>query len=117
MVLLKSLGVDRVRDKGTHLTEGETEACRRSAACSGSPRGARVSKGEASQATAAADGLWLWLAPWGTSLELAVMFSALWLCGGWGGDLVGPGLWGTGVQVHKEWALKGGQVTGAGPGR
>ena len=39
------------------------------------------------QATAAVDGLWLWLAPWGTSLELTVMFSALWLCGAWGWGL------------------------------
>ena len=79
--------MDRVRDEGTHLTEREIEARRRSAACSGSLRGARSRKGEVNQATAAVDGLWLWLAPWGTSLELTVMFSALWLCGAWGWGL------------------------------
>lgn len=31
--------------------------------------------------------------------------------------MVDPGLWRTRVQVQKEWALKGVQVTGAGPGR
>lgn len=62
---------------------------------------AEQGKGKRARATAAVDGLWALAGPRG-ALELAVMFSALWLCGAWGGDVVDPGLWRTRVQVQKE---------------
>lgn len=66
-------------------------------------------KGEASQATAAVDGLWLLLDPWGT-LSPGACRDVLRLCRGVGGaDLADPGLWGSGVQVQDEWALNGGR--------